>query len=184
MSSKKLCVLLFSVVLLMVVPVSADGAFNPYSCVEKNGKAKMIKNSDDDKKIYCVSLKTAEVLEDRGWGINFGDSRYFLEGISYQRTCFPESCIGRASNSVKIMDFEKDKEKFHEWLSWCNDIFYYKSVNGTRDIFSCTATFYNSTYWILVPLNPDHPKPDGVWMNSHTALEIDPFTGKPKEFME
>ena len=88
MSSKKLCVLLFSVVLLMVVPVSADGAFNPYSCMEKYGKAKMIKNSDENKKIYCVSLKTAEVLEDRGWGINFGDSRYFLEGFHIRRHVF------------------------------------------------------------------------------------------------
>ena len=47
----------------------------------------MIKNSDDDKKIYCVSLSTAEILEDRGWGINLGDHDYFLKTHTFSQTC-------------------------------------------------------------------------------------------------
>ena len=71
----------FGVVLLIMVPVSADGAFTYESCMPENDKTKMMKNNNDSERIYCVSLETAEKLEDRGWGTF--DHKYFFCQVTH-----------------------------------------------------------------------------------------------------
>ena len=174
-SSKKLCVLFFSVVLLMVVPVSVDGAFTNNSCMKENGKAKMIKNSNENKKIYCVSLKTAEILEDRGWGINLGDNDYFLYGVSFRELQGPNgsSSTGNSGPEIKIIDFENEKEKFYEWEQGCKvSVFSEKRDDGSIFEFVCELRYYNDTWVRMISENSEYYEEYGPWVTFVKYFEL------------
>ena len=156
----------------MMVPSSTDG-FTNESCVAENGKAKMIKNSNENKKLYCVSLKTAKILEDRGWGINFGDNDYFLKTNTFSQTC-NSGCTGRGIIlGFTTLDIEKDKWKLDGYEKECQNIVSFNRHD--EDHYSesiCEIRFYNDTWKRMMPHTLNDPDNFGKWVDFETYWEI------------
>ena len=155
MSSKKLCALLFSAVLLMIIPSSADGAFTYESCMPQNAKTKMMKNSDDTGRIYCVTLETAEKLKERGWG-TANEKYYFVWVLIQSHVPGHETDNYADYKEVFIDDRTKEwikqcekfeVEKLENWKQYDKGEIEMKDLNITQ--VSCILDFYDNYVMML-----------------------------------
>ena len=123
--------------LLLCIPINVDAKFTYESCRPGSDKTKMIKNNSDGSRIYCVSIETAKILEQRGWGTS--DYNYFHTKIvrgEYNRGGF-----GRDLGEYSID--ENYSDAFIYLMDSCPD--WTKLSYGSPLVRYCNLTFYNGT---------------------------------------
>ena len=168
MSSKKLCVLFFSAVLLMIIPSSADGAFTYESCMPENGKTKMMKNNDESRRIYCVTLETAEKLKERGWGTF--DHEYFFAKLHI----FGGHPFRGYDDKFFIVDFQRQMDIFNQFERDCmQDL--PDELEGSFSIL-CFANFSNSTVLYSPSFAGENSVIEGLWAKGYVEIMGDNVT--------
>ena len=125
--------------LLLCIPINVDAKFTYESCRSVYDKIKMIKNNSDGSRIYCVSIETAKILEQRGWGTS--DHNYFHTEI--ERGDSNKGGIDRAYWEYSID--ENYSDAFMYIMDSCPDWVKQNIIKSNPMYHWCDLTFYNGT---------------------------------------
>ncbi len=155
--SKVTIALFFSILLLMIVPGNVYGDFTYESCMPEFGKTKMMKNNDDTGRIYCVSVSTAEKLEERGWGTL--NHNYFFVKLQIHGGNTP---FRNFDDVIFLVDYKKQKDIFDKYEKDCQ-IQEQEMFKSSKNKIDCFVTFYNNTVFYSPWLAGEDSKIENFW---------------------
>lgn len=129
----------FYSLLLLYIPANVYAEFTYDSCMPEYGKTKMIKNNSDGSRIYCVSIETAKILEQRGWGTS--DYNYFHTIVLRYEAVGGLSRLAGGEYSID----ENYSDAFIEIMDSCHDWIKKNVYRNDPTAYFCNLTFYNGT---------------------------------------